>query len=154
MESIPNLISCLDSLIKEFAHPSLFPSSVIVSFITLPWTVMFSNLSFLVFTSSLSDSCFSKRLLLCSGVASQFSVFCESRRISRSLCWKAYQPISVVPCSPVSWSVGPLTWSEYLPLSVVIALTLMSGLGNLVPLVVCWYRGSRGLLSSWFRTTS
>jgi hypothetical protein len=60
--------------------------------ITRPWTVMFSNLSFLVFTSSLSNS-FSKRLLLCSGVASQFSVFCESRRISRSLCWKALQPV-------------------------------------------------------------
>jgi hypothetical protein len=45
MESIPNLISYLDSLIKEFAHTSLFPSSVIVSFITRPWTVMFSNLS-------------------------------------------------------------------------------------------------------------
>ncbi len=28
MESIPNLISCLDSLIKEFAHISLFPSEI------------------------------------------------------------------------------------------------------------------------------
>ncbi len=35
MESIPNFISCLDSLVKEFAHPSLFPSSVTVSFITI-----------------------------------------------------------------------------------------------------------------------